>query len=72
MLNVLDVSLKPQQEPHKKNYISKDANHPLATLKQLPISMKTKPSKLLLSEKIFDISITIYQEILQKPGYYQI
>ena len=34
--------------------------------------MKTKPSKLLLSEKIFDISITIYQEILQKPGCYQI
>ena len=37
--------------------------------KQLPMSIETRLSKLSSNEKVFDESVSIYQETLDKSGY---
>ena len=51
------------------NYIHKQSNHPPSIIKQLPLSVERRLSKLSSNEKIFNDSIPIYQEALIKAGY---
>ena len=69
-LNLTDSTYKPY---HKANdeicYIHKESNHPPSITKQLPISIETRLSKLSSNEKVFNESVPIYQEALDKSGY---
>ena len=51
------------------NYIHKQSNNPPSIIKQLPLSVERRLSKLSSNEKIFNDSIPIYQEALIKAGY---
>ena len=51
------------------NFIHKQLNHPPSIIKQLPLSVERRLSKLSSNEKIFNDSIPIYQEALIKAGY---
>ena len=61
------------QTYHKPNdeicYILKEFNHPLSVTKQLPNSIEKRLPKLSLNEKVFNESVFIYQEALDKIGY---
>ena len=46
------------------NFIHKQLNHPPSIIKQLPLSVERRLSKLSSNEKIFNDSIPIYQEAL--------
>ena len=50
------------------NYIHKQSNHPPSIIKQLPLSVGRRLSKLSSNEKILNDSIPIYQEALIKAG----
>ena len=77
ILDYLDVTFNLTDSPHhplnktnnKINYIDKESNHPPSTIKQLPLSVERRLSKLSSNEKIFNESIPTYQEALIKEGY---
>ena len=50
-------------------YIYKESNHSPSITKQLPISIETRLSKLSSNEKVFNESVPIYQEALDKSGH---
>ena len=68
-LNLTDSTYKPY---HKANdeicYIHKESNHPPSIKKQLSISIETRLSKLSSDKKVFNESISIYQEAFDKSG----
>ena len=69
-LNLTDSTYKPYHKPNDEIcYIHKESNHPLSITKQLPISIETRLSKLSSNEKVFNESVPIYQEALDKSGY---
>ena len=69
-LNLTDSTYKPYHKPNDEIcYIYKESNHPPSITKQLPISIETRLSKLSSNEKVFNESISIYQEALEKSGY---
>ena len=69
-LNFTHSTYKPYHKPNDENcYIHKESNHPPSITKQLPISIETKLSKLSSNEKVFNESVPIYQEALDKSGY---
>ena len=69
-LNLTDSTYKPYHKPNDEIcYIHKESNHPPSITKQLPISIETRLSKLSSNEKVFDESVSIYQEALDKSGY---
>ena len=49
-------------------YINIESNHPPFIIKQLPLSIESRLSSL-FSEKIFNDSVTPYQDALDKSGY---
>ena len=51
------------------SYIHKHLNYPPSIIKQLPLSVERRLSKSSSNEKIFNDSISIYQEALIKAGY---
>ena len=51
------------------SYIHKQSNHSPSFIKQLPLSVERRSSKLSSNEKIFNDSVPIYQEVLIKAGY---
>ena len=51
------------------SYIHKQSNHSPSIIKQLPLSVERRSSKLSSNEKIFNDSVLIYQEALIKAGY---
>ena len=68
-LNLTDSNYKPYHKPNDEIcYIHKESNHPPSITKQLPISIETRLSKLSLNEKVFNESVSIYQEALDKSG----
>ena len=68
--NPTDSSYHPFNKKYNEiNYTHKQLNHPLCIIKQLPLSVETRLSKLSWNEKIFNDSIPIYHETLIKPGY---
>ena len=54
---------------NKINYVWKQSNHPPFIIKQLPLSVERRLSKLSSNEKIFSDSILTYQEARIKAGY---
>ena len=69
-LNFTDSTYKPHHKPNDEIcYIHKESNHPPSITKQLPISIETRLSKLSSNEKVFNESVSIYQEALDKSGY---
>ena len=68
--NLNDGSYKPY---HKENndilYINAKSNHPPSIIKQLPLSIENRLSKLSSSEKSFNESVNVYQQALYKSGY---
>ena len=68
--NLTDSSDRPFSKTNNEiNYIHKQSNHPSSIIKQLPLSVERRLSKLSSNEKIFNDSIPIYQEALIKAGY---
>ena len=68
--NLTDSSYRPFNKTNNEiNYIHKQSNHPPSIIKQLPLSVERRLSKLSSNEKIFSNSILIYQEALIKAGY---
>ena len=69
-LNLTDSTYKPYHKPNDEIcYIHKESNHPPSITKQLPISIETRLSKLSSNGKVFNESVYIYQEALDKSGY---
>ena len=69
-LNLTDSTYKPYHNPNNEIcYIHKESNHPSSIRKQLPMSIETRLSKLSSNEKVFNESVPIYQEALDKSGY---
>ena len=68
--NLTDSSYRPFNKTNNEiNHIHKQSNHPPSIIKQLPLSVERRLSKLSSNEKIFNGSILIYQEALLKVGY---
>ena len=68
-LNLTDSTYKPYHKPNDEIcYIHKESNHPPSKTKQLPISIEIRLSKLSSNENVFDESVSIYQEALDKSG----
>ena len=61
-MDYLDVTFNKTN--NEINYIHKQLNHPPSIIKQLPLSVERRLSKLSSNEKIFNDSIPIYQEAL--------
>ena len=69
-LNLTDSTYKPYHKPNDEIcYIHKESNHPPSIMKQLPVSIETRLSKISSNEKVFNESVSIYQEALDKSGY---
>ena len=77
VVNYLDVTLNLNDgtyKPYRKEnndilYINAKSNHPPSIIKQLPLSIENRLSKLSSSEKEFKESVDAYQEALNKGGY---
>ena len=68
--NITGFSYCPFNKTNNEiNYIHKQSNHPPSIIKQLPLSVERRLSKLPSNEKNFNDSIPIYQEALIKAGY---
>ena len=80
IVNYLDATFnlntgttKPYRKPDDEtNYINVDSNHPLTIIRQLPLSVEKRLSKLSSSEEIFNEAKGYYQEALQQSGHTQI
>ena len=58
-LNLMESTYKPYHKPNDEIfYVHKESNHQSSKRKQLPISFETKLSKIFLSKKVFDASVT--------------
>ena len=76
-LNYLDVTpnlenstyRSYQKENNQIKYTNIESNHPPSTIKQLPISIKSRLSRLSSSEEIFNDFLTQYQDSVDKLGY---
>ena len=59
--NLTDSSYRPFNKTNNQiDYIQKQSNHPPSIIKQLPLSVERRLSKLSSNEKIFNDSIPIY------------
>ena len=68
--NLTDSSYRPFNKTNNEiNYIHKQSNHLPSIIKQFPLSVERRLSKLSSNEKIFIDSIPIYQEALIKAVY---
>ena len=68
--NLTDSSYRPFNKTNNEmNYIHKQSNHLPSIIKQLPLSVERRLSKLSSKEKIFNDSIPIYQEAQIKSVY---
>ena len=64
-----DSTCKPYRKPNDENcYIHKESNHPPLITKQMQISIETRFSELSSNKKVFNESVLIYQESLNKSG----
>ena len=68
--NFTGSSYRPFNKTNNEiNYMYKQSNHPPSIIRQLPLSIKRRLSKLSSNEKILNDSIPTYQEVLIKAGY---
>ena len=69
-LNLTDSTCKPYHKPNDEIcYVHKESNHLPSTTKQLPISTEKRLFRLSSNKKVFNESVSIYQEALDKSGY---
>ena len=69
-LNLSDGSYKPFHKLNSKiNYIHRESNHPPTIIKQLPLSVESRLSKLSSDENVFIQAASVYQEALKRVGY---
>ena len=62
---------KPYIKPgDKPTYVHSDSNHPPSILKNIPLSINKRLSKISASKEIFDAAIPMYQAELDKNGYH--
>ena len=65
--NLTDSSYCPFNKTNNEiNYVHKQSNHPPSIIRQLPLSVERRLSKLSSIEKIFDDSTPTYQKALIK------
>ena len=62
------MSLKLSIPKHKTS-ICKDSNHPPAIIRNLPISINRRLSSISSNESVFNESVKLHQEALEKSGY---
>ena len=68
--NLSNSTYRPFCKPNNEiTYVHKESNHPPSILKQLPLSIESRLSRLSSSESIFKESTHVYQEALNKSGY---
>ena len=69
-LNLSDGSYKPFHKPNSEiNYIHRESNHHTSIIKQLPLSVESRLSKLSSDENVFIQAASVYQEALKRAGY---
>ena len=69
-LNLADGSNKPFHKPKSEvNYIHRESNHPTSIIKQLPLSVESRLSKVLSDENVFIQAASVYEEALKRAGY---
>ena len=69
-LNLSDGLCKPFHKPNSEiNYIHRASNHPPTIIKQLPLSVESRLSKLSSDENVFILAASVYQEALKRAGY---
>ena len=68
--NLSNSTYRPFCKPNNEIlYVNKESNHPPSILKQIPLSIESRLSRLSSSESIFKESTHVYQEALSKSGY---
>lgn len=68
--NLSDSTFRPYHKPNDEiSYIHSESNHPPSIIKQLPISIESRLSKLSSNETIFKESLQPYQNALNKSGF---
>ena len=78
IVNFLDITLdlesglfKPyMKENHTPIYVNSQSNHPPAVLKNIPLGVNKRLSKISSNKEVFDKACKPYQEALQKCGYH--
>ena len=69
-LNLSDSTHRPYNKPDSEiKYIHTESNHPPSVIKQIPISIEKRLSKLSSNETIFNQSTHVYEEALSKSGH---
>ena len=69
-LNLSHGSYKPFHKPNSEiNYIHKESNHLPSIIKQLPLSVESRLSKLSSDENVFIQAASVYQEALKRVGF---
>ena len=78
LLDYLDVTLNVSDGLYKHfyqtsnsaiNHIHRKSNHPRSIIKQLPLSLESRLSKLISDENAFVGAASVYQEPLKRVGY---
>ena len=69
-LNLSDGLDKLFHKPNSEiNYIHRESNHPPSIIKQLPLSVESRLSKLSSDKNVFIQAASVYQEALKRAGY---
>ena len=77
MVNFLDINLDlitGFNRPYLKDndmpvYVNSRSNHPPSVLKNIPSGVNRRLSKISANKHVFDDSVTLYQEALNKSGF---
>ena len=69
-LDMRNESYKPYTKPnHTPMYVHKQSNHPPSILKNIPLSVNDRLSRLSSSKEIFQAAAPDYQKALENSGY---
>ena len=69
-LNLADGSYKPYRKPNNQPlYINSHSNHPPPIIKQLPVSINKRISRLSSDKQAFDSSAPLYEQALHHSNY---
>ena len=69
-INLSGDSYKSFHKPNSEiNYIHRESNHPPSIIKQLPLSVESRLSKLSSDKNVFIQAASVYQEALKRAGY---
>ena len=69
-LDMKNGTYKPFTKPnHRPTYVHTQSNHPPSIIKNIPLSVNERLSRLSSSKEIFDAAAPLYQEALDRSGY---